>query len=404
MTGTGLTEQIRAGSQASGLSLLAHHDLGGHGDGFQVIKRGTWLYVAHLGKSPMALSILDCSDPSAPRLVRQVPHPPKTRCHKVQIVGDVMIQNAEEPYWLRGKPGPEPMSGMRVFDLSDPTDPREIAFYPAGRRGTHRLWYEQAPYAHIASYLPGGRYRSYQILDLSDPTAPTPVGSWSVPGTFDDDTDPWPKLADHEHFGVHSVIPYGDRAYAACMDAGMAILDIRDFTRPSLLGRVDWSPPFGGYVHTTLPLPERDLVIAVDEALDDEEHIGEKLIWVVDVRDERQPVTIATFPVPRPPASTGASSYWELPGRRFGPHNIHENRSGSYVSDTTIFATYFKAGLRVYDISDKFRPEEIAFFVPPAPAGQPGPLFNDLYVDTDGIVYVTDRELGGLYVLRYDGP
>lgn len=404
MTGTGLTGEIRAGSDASGLSLLAHHDLGGHGDGFQVLKRDNWLYVAHLGKSPMALSILECSDPEAPRLVRQLEHPPRTRCHKVQIVGNIMIQNAEEPYWLRGRPGPEPVSGVRVFDLSDPTDPRQTGFYPAERKGTHRLWFDTAPYAHIASYLPDGRYRSYQILDLSDPVEPASVGTWSIPGTFAHDPDPWPKLREDEHFGVHSVIPYGDRAYAACMDAGMAILDISRPASPTLLGRVDWSPPFGGYVHTTLPLPGRGIVVAVDEALEEHKHGGEKMIWVVDVRDERQPVTIATFPVPRPPARTGATSYRDLPGSRFGPHNVHENRPGSYVSDTTIFATYFKAGLRVYDISDKFRPEEIAFFVPPAPRGQDGPLFNDLFVDADGIVYVTDRETGGLYVLRYDGP
>jgi hypothetical protein len=398
------TEEIRAGSDARGLSLLAHHDLGGHGDGFQVLKRGPWLYVAHLGKSPMALSILDCSDPEAPRLVRQVEHPPNTRCHKVQIVGDVMIQNAEEPYWLRGKADGEPMSGVRVFDLSDPTDPRQVGFHPAGRKGAHRLWFDEAPYAHIASYLPGARYRSYEILDLSDPADPQPVGSWSIPGTFEGDPDPWPMLREAEHFGVHSVIPCGDRAYAACMDAGFVILDITNLHRPTVLGRVDWSPPFGGYVHTTLPLRERGIVIAVDEALEEHKHGGEKLIWVVDVREERQPVTIATFPVPRPPASTGASSYHELPGSRFGPHNVHENRTGSYASDSTIFATYFKAGLRVYDISDKFRPEEIGHFVPPAPRGQEGPLLNDLYVDPEGIVYATDRELGGLYVLRYDGP
>jgi len=31
-------------------------------------------------------------------------------------------------------------------------------------------------------------------------------------------------------------------------------------------------------------------------------------------------------------------------------------------------------------------------------------MFNDLYVDTDGLIYVTDRIKGGLYVLEYTGP
>lgn len=42
--------------------------------------------------------------------------------------------------------------------------------------------------------------------------------------------------------------------------------------------------------------------------------------------------------------------------------------------------------------------------MPPAPDGQASPLLNDLYVGVDGIVYVTDRGNGGLYVLEYVGP
>jgi hypothetical protein len=395
-------QAMRSRADASGLRLLAHHGLGGYGDGFQVLKRGDWLYVAHLGRGPVGLSILNCADPSSPELVRQIEHPPATRTHKIQIVGDLLIQNAERPYWLSGTSETPPRSGLMVQDLSDPTDPRPISFHDAGPGGTHRLWFEQLPYAHIASYQPGGRYRSYEIVDLSDPAHPRTTGTWSIPGTFPDDPNPWPKLRDDEHFGVHSAIPAGDRAYVACTDAGMAILDITDPSRPELLGRADWSPPFGGYVHTVLPLPERGLAIVTDEALEEHVHGGEKRIWVVDVREPRQPVTVATFPEPRPPAWSDASSYRELPGERYGPHNLHENRRGSYVSDVTIFATWFNAGLRVYDISDKYRPEEIAHFVPPPPAGQQGALFNDLYVDDTGIVYVTDREKGGLYVLQYE--
>jgi hypothetical protein len=405
VTGAASTSELRemrSKSDSSGFRLLGHHALGGYGDGFQVLKRGDWLYVAHLGRGAMGLSILDCSDPSAPRLVRQIEHAPSTRSHKIQIVGDLMIQNAERPYWLRGTSDVPARSGLMVHDLTDPTDPKPISFHEAAEKGTHRLWFEEMPYAHIATYLPGGRFRSYEILDLSDPVRPRAAGSWSIPGSFPGDSDPWPMLREGEHFGVHSAIPVGDRAYLACMDAGMAILDIADPTEPKLLGRLDWSPPFGGYVHTTLPLPERGLVIASDEALEENVHGGEKRIWVVDVREPRQPVTVATFPEPKPPSRSGVTSYRDMPGERYGPHNLHENRRGSYVSDIKIFATYFNAGLRVYDISDKYRPEEVAHYVPPTPEGQEGPLLNDLYVDEGGIVYVTDRENGGLYILQFE--
>ena len=41
----------------------------------------------------------------------------------------------------------------------------------------------------------------------------------------------------------------------------------------------------------------------------------------------------------------------------FGPHNLHENRPGSFVSEETIFATYHNAGVRVFDIRDQYRAE-----------------------------------------------
>lgn len=400
-TPIGLAE-IAAQSECEGFTVLAHSDLGGSGDGFQVVRRGGYLYVAHLGQSPMALSVLDVSDVSDPQLIRQIPHPENTRCHKVQIAGDILIQNNELPYWANTADGGQPVAGMTVYDLSDPTDPKPVGFHPSSGHGVHRLWMSELPYAHIANYLPGGRYQSYEIVDLSDPAAPVSVGSWSVPGTFDDDAEAWPKLDPQAFFGVHGAIPDGDRAYVSCLDAGFALLDISDVAQPRLLGRVSWSPPMGGFVHTALPLPDRDLVIATSEGLPHQMQAGDKRIWVIDVRDERQPVTISTFPEPVPPASTGALSYRDLPGV-YGPHNLHENRPGSYISDQRIFATYSNAGLRVYDITDPFRPDEIAHFVPPAPAGAESSLLNDLFVDEQNRVYVTDRAGGGLYILQYDG-
>ncbi|MGH8700778.1 MAG: alcohol dehydrogenase catalytic domain-containing protein [Burkholderiales bacterium] len=61
------------------------------------------------------------------------------------------------------------------------------------------------------------------------------------------------------------------------------------------------------------------------------------------------------------------------------------------------------AGVRVYDISDPFRPEEIAAFLPETPAGQRGCRISDLFVDDRSIIYAADRARGGLYVLEYTG-
>jgi streptogramin lyase len=90
-----------------------------------------------------------------------------------------------------------------------------------------------------------------------------------------------------------------------------------------------------------------------------------------------------------------AGDFDEQPSR-FGPHNLHENRAGSYRSDALVFVTYFNAGLRVYDLTDPVRPEEVASWVP----DQEAPQSNDLYVEESGRVWVTDRFTGGLSCLE----
>jgi hypothetical protein len=53
----------------------------------------------------------------------------------------------------------------------------------------------------------------------------------------------------------------------------------------------------------------------------------------------------------------------------------------------------------VYDLEDPLAPAEIAHWVPETPAGQEDVQINDLFVDASGLVYATDRVLGGVYVL-----
>ena len=70
------------------------------------------------------------------------------------------------------------------------------------------------------------------------------------------------------------------------------------------------------------------------------------------------------------------------------------------INPASDFATYFSAGVRVYDLADPVHPVEVAHWIPEPPPGQPVPQVNDLFVDRDGYLWVTDRIGGGLYVLR----
>jgi hypothetical protein len=173
-------------------------------------------------------------------------------------------------------------------------------------------------------------------------------------------------------------------------DSGMVILDVSEPASPQVIAHLTWEE--GGHTHTCLPLPGRSLVVVTDEAVVDGCDGPPHMIRVVDVSDEVNPRVASICPVPQ-------GDFCQR-GLRFGAHNLHENRPGTYRSDRLIFATYFNAGLRVYDLSDADAPVEIAHWIPACPPGQVAAQINDVFVDAEHTVYVTDRINGGLYILE----
>ena len=45
--------------------------------------------------------------------------------------------------------------GLRVYDISQPAKPREIAFMPVDGLGPHRIWYVGGRYAYISAHFEG---------------------------------------------------------------------------------------------------------------------------------------------------------------------------------------------------------------------------------------------------------
>jgi hypothetical protein len=150
-----------------------------------------------------------------------------------------------------------------------------------------------------------------------------------------------------------------------------------------------------------LPLPGRSLAVFADEGNLDNCANGIQRCWVFEVREPTNPVQIA---------DPGRRRLLQKKRAKFGPHNLHENRPGSFQSEQLIFATYQNAGVRVFDITDPFAPREVAHFVPPAPEKMVDPRpnrprviqSNDVYVAADGLMYVTDVN-DGLTILKYNG-
>jgi hypothetical protein len=347
-----------------------------------------------------------------------VPAPPGTWTIHLQTHDDLLLvinakdmfaapEFSDERAYYRGQLGQvvekgEWTAGLAVYDISLGHAPRKIGFMPVAGGGIHRIWYVGGRWAYVSALLDGFTDYIFMTIDMADPKNPREAGRWWIPG-MNQQAGETPSWRATSRYGLHHAIVNGDIAYAAWRDAGMVVIDVADRSRPQLITHRNWAPPFGGGTHNCLPLPDRDLLIVLDEAVLDHQEDGLKLIWVFDNRVPANPVSIATFPTP-------AESDYVGKGGHFGPHNIHENRPGSFVSSELIFATYQNAGVRVFDIRDPFRPAEVGALVPPAPARMMDTRPNraqviqsaDVFVDRAGLIYCTDYN-AGLYVMEFGG-
>ena len=394
------------------MKLLAQHELGGFGgmgEGMSVQQTSDGrriLWMAH-ESAPKNFTGVDVTDPKNPKMVVQteLPHA-KMRSNSLDVVGDIMAV-AYQTQTVGLKP-----AGVDLFDISKPETPRLISHFDCSgpySRGVHAVWFVDGHYLHMSSGSGDFQPRNplddqfYRILDVSNPAKPVEVGRWWYPGTREGDEAPPPARLTQKFdtgFRAHNtnVFPNRpDRAYVGYIDGGAFVLDIADKSNIKVVSHWNHSPPFNGFIHTLLPLFDRNLWIVSDECVQDNGADWPKLVWVIDSRNEKNPVPIGTFPAP--PYDAFAKR-----GGRFGAHNLHENLPipTSFCSDTLIIGSFFNAGVRVYDTTDPYQVQEVAYFVPGAPKLSPAGAIqlNDVFVDERRIVYTMDRFTGGLYILE----
>jgi len=395
---------------------VSYSDQGGRPDGVQIMVNRRHVYVGHMFND--GVTILDAADPRRLKPVGFFTAGAGTRTHHLQVADDVLLLAnganivAMQSYDnMRGyfensladsiTNRKKFRSGLSIHDISRPAEMKEIAFLEMPGFGINRLWWPGGRYAYVAAHFEGFIDHILCVVDLKEITKPEIVSRWWLPG-MNRGAGEKPTWAAGRRAALHHMITAGDRGYAAWRDGGFTIHDISDPARPKLVSHINWSPPFPGGTHTPLPLPGRNLVVVVDEANAEKCAKGTFHTFVLDVRAPENPVPISTLPTPRDRDFCSAGV--------FGPHNVHENRPGSFQSEEIIFATYNNAGVRVFDIRDAFAPKEIASWLPPVPQKLIDPRPNvglaaktcDVYVTTDGLMYVSDWN-GGMHVLQYEG-
>jgi hypothetical protein len=436
------------------LTLVGSHDLQAR-SAYQPMVReqnGRWiLYVGHHGgtekvprpRNPLTgadeingTSILDVTDPRAPRYLAHVPGEEglgeSGGAQMVRVCsGRELPRGERDRFYLLRTFG---NSAHEIFDVTDPARP--VLLTRIGPlKGTHKNWWEcDTGIAYLVSGLEGWRTRRMtQVYDLSDPAHPRFIRDFGLPGQEPGSTGDAPI----ELHGPISTGPAGNRiyfGYGTDKDGMVQIVDRRkllegaaaptpDNLRYPEVGRFVLPPTAGA--HTAFPLLHmdvaefardgagrtRDFLAVVDESLVNECEEARQMVWFADITAEARPVGVSTWTVPE--ASGGYCSR----GGRFGTHSSNENMTPIYYG-RALFIAHFNAGVRMLDVRDPYHPREVGYYVPAVTGNTDARCVkvdgrdrcktaiqtNNVEVDDRGYVYAVDRANTGLVILEPTGP
>lgn len=361
---------------------VGHIDIPGGG---QVVVQGDYAYVGHIDP-PHGTTVLDISDPKRMQVLSQLTVPTHTHSHKVRVSGDVMLVNYEQ----YGPLHRDFQGGLKIFDISDKTQPHELAFFRCDGGGTHRFDYD-GDFAYISPQVKGWLGNIVMIVDIRNPGRPEEVSRWWLPGQWiaGGETPSW----EGTRHRCHHPLRFGDRLYTSYWHGGFVILDILDRAKPRFVSRLDWSPPYPCPTHTAIRIPHkiqgRQFLLVTDEEVRDRlAPSPAAFLWIVDITDETNPIPVSTFRVPNAKPFDPICS--------FGAHQPQEQIDGNIV-----FVSWFAGGLRAVDVSDPYIPTEVGHFQPEPGRGQTIVQSNDIFFDRrTNLIYLLDR-LCGLDVLEF---
>jgi hypothetical protein len=432
-------------SDARRVKRIAHLDIPGGG---QVNVKNGLCYLGHLSP-PYGTSIVDVRDPKHPRVLSQIMlSGRRSHSHKARLAGDdLLIVNSEmhDRHFLRKgldmarvtaafetehkrpptdaelaaalKAPVERLGelkeiaregyrdgGFRIYDISDSTRPREIAFQRTGGIGVHRFDCD-ANYAYISTEMDGFRGNILVNYDLADPTRPREVSRWWQPGQnmAAGETPHWQGVRNRLHHGLR----WNNEIWAACWYGGFYVIDVGDIANPKTIGHHNYHPPFPEPTHTIMRVTQkiggRTIAIGTDEEHPHPNGQPHAFFWVFDVSDYADIKPLSTFQLTdwnSPHARAHLDAKGEYGHDVYGPgaHQFQEHLHG-----TLVFCTWFSAGLRIIDIADPTAPKDAGHFVPDPARGFKAPQSNDVDVDENGLIYLFDRE-NGLDILEYQGP
>lgn len=365
--------------------------------------------------------VLDLRDPRRPRLVARFGSVAGTWSEKTIVkhvstaafTGDLAVTS------LQACTG-SAFRGFGLYDVTNPSRPRELALVRTEPRGSHEIWLGSAGgrafvYTAIirSEILSSPDYDErtntaktpgepdFRIYDVSEPSKPQKVGEWGA----------WKTLGVHPYDGigsgrlaanfVHSVMTNdaGTRAYLSYWDLGTVILDISRPEQPRYLGRTHFNGGELGNAHSAALGRGGTLLVETHETSG-----GTPTLW--DLSDPASPQRLGE--VELTPQLLRQGRRGEEVERVSGldlSDSVHDpDLAGRYA-----YFSWYRQGVVLADVTDPRRPRVVARFLP-TPARDSGAILCPEsscravwgVAVTPRYVLASDM-LSGLWVLRVRG-
>ncbi|CAN5325252.1 hypothetical protein BH20ACT24_BH20ACT24_23440 [soil metagenome] len=354
--------------------------------------------------------ILDVSDPAAPEEISQVTC--RTRQGDVSVWDGLLFLSVDRPQTRKtcesidtSASNEGAFEGIRIFDVSDPREPRFLAgvatdcgshthtLYPDLENG--RILLYVSSYAPTEENLgpncsnPFGRISVVEVpLD-----APEEARVAAEPRLVDTPVHDWPSLPDGSELpfentaGCHDIQVFVELrlAAAACMSEGQ-LWDISEPLRPRTIAHID--APTVEFWHSAAFTWDGEIVAFGDETFFSRPgcrtpEVGS--LWFYRVSDPSEP--LGHFDVPRPQGEEYPCSY-------------HEFNVVPVADRYVLVASAYGAGTSVVDFTDPGNAREIAYYdaqSPEASSAWAAYWYN-------GHIFTSDEGTRGLDVFSLDDP
>jgi len=200
----------------------------------------------------------------------------------------------------------------------------------------------------------------------------------------------------------------GKYGYTAMGGLGVHILDLSDPSNPTAVGSVDLPLNVGGVEGDNIDISRaetRGFVMASGYPMNEDCYEPQKDIYVIDVKDKTAPKIIGMLPRPMPPAEAPYSDYCLRRGK-FGPKRPPAPYAPGVPDPNLTIYPYNNAGVQLFDITDPLNAEIVAFFVPKLTDNLNDPTSYNTPVES--IFVEWDRNLiwvfanSGIYLLSSD--